>query len=99
MIGRNLSVIYTMMHAACLVRSKRDFSRRWLGRGKTFLKDFEQRPERHFRRVSPRSIARLRARLLRIAAISPRSLRPDIEKIIREIDSSCAFADFYLRGR
>ncbi len=98
MLGRNLSDVYKVMRDAGFVGSKRQFSRRWLGRGKTYLRDYEN-PERLDLRVSDKTVAALRGRLLAVAALSSKPVADRIDRIVADIDSACRVSEFIWRGR
>lgn len=85
MFGAHLIENYTAMRDLGLVRSKRDYARRWLGRGKTFLKDYEFR-DRGWRRVSPAAIGLLRENLTTVAARLPSAVADEIKALIDRID-------------
>jgi hypothetical protein len=96
MLDRNLTNSYKMMFNLGLVRSKRDYSRRWLGRGQTYLRDFELR-DRDFVRVPPITVTRLRTRLRAVADRVPKGLRTEIEAVIDAIDQGVAVANLLSR--
>ena len=85
MYGEHLLRNYWLLHDLGLVRCKRDFSRRWLGRGETYLMDYEFR-DRGWRRVNSVTTARLRENLLGVAARVPRHVAAEIKRILTMID-------------
>ena len=85
MFGVHLLQNYTALRDLGLVRSKRDYARRWLGRGKTFIKDYEFR-DRGWRRVSPAATALLRRNLIGVAARSPSAVAREIGALIDRMD-------------
>jgi uncharacterized protein YigA (DUF484 family) len=87
------------MRDAGFVNSKRQFARIWLGRGKTYLRDFEHRPERLGLRVADRTVVSLRGRLLAVAAFSSKRVADRIDKIVDDIDAGCRVSEFIWRGR
>lgn len=91
MLARNLMNAYQMMLGLGLVRSKRDYSRRWLGRGPTYLRDYELRG-RDFVPVPAVTVARLRTRLRAVADRVPPGIRMEIEAVIATIDQGTAVA-------
>jgi hypothetical protein len=99
MLGRNLLDTYKAMREAGLVGSKRQFARLWLRRGKTYLRDFEHRPERLDLRVADRTVAALRGRLIAVAALSSKRVADRIDKVVADIDSGCRVSEFIYRGR
>lgn len=96
MLARNLTYAYQMMFNLGLVRSKRDYSRRWLGRGQTYLRDFELR-SRGFVKVPTSTVTRLRTRLRAVADRVPAGIRMEIEAVIDTIDQGTAVADLLSR--
>lgn len=85
MYGAQLLRHYWIMRELGLVRSKRDFAVRWLGRGKTYLRDVEFR-DRTWRRVSPVTTARLRADLISVARRSPAAVADEIAQVLAAMD-------------
>jgi hypothetical protein len=86
------------MLEAGLVRSKRDFSQRWCGRGKTYLKDYECRSHRDFATVSPATIEALCDRLRAIAACAPHAVALDIRHVIGMIGQEVHVAAILARS-
>jgi len=99
MLGRNLIDTFEAMREAGLVKSRVHFSRRWLGRGQTYYRDFQHRPERLDLKVSDRTVAALRGRLLAVAALSSKRVADRIDKIVADIDSACRVSEWIWRGR
>jgi hypothetical protein len=97
MLGYRLKNTYIKMLELGLTRSKRDFATRWLGRGKTYLRDFEYREGRDAVRVPPKTVARLRTRLRALADRMPAGVRADIEVVIHGIDQGTVVADLLAR--
>jgi hypothetical protein len=85
MFGAHLIENYITMRDLGLVRCKRDYAKRWLGRGKTFVKDYEFR-DRGWRRVSPAATALLRQNLIGVAARSPSTVAREIRALIDRMD-------------
>lgn len=85
MFGVHLLQNYTALRDLGLVRCKRDYAKRWLGRGKTFVKDYEFR-DRGWRRVSPTTTAQLRRNLTSVAARSPSAVAREIRALIDRMD-------------
>lgn len=85
MFGAHLLQHYATLRELGLVRCKRDYAKRWLGRGKTFLKDYEFR-DRGSRRVSPAATATLRRNLTGVAARSPSAVASEIRVLIERMD-------------
>jgi hypothetical protein len=97
MTGHGLMKTYCAMRALGLTRSQPDFSLRWCGRGKTYLRDFALREGREGVRVSPRTVALLRSRLRSMAARMPSGLRSEIEEIISRIEQADAVTNLLAR--
>lgn len=98
MLGVSLIKLYEIMREAGLVRSKRDFSRRWLGRGRQFLRDYEQRFDRHMREVSPETVSALRARLCALAPFTSKAVASTIMDIVRVLDKARLVAEALRRS-
>ncbi|WP_425515152.1 DUF6626 family protein [Microvirga terricola] len=98
MFGSTLIKIYGEMLALGLTRSKREFARRWLGRGKTYLRDFEFREGRSRERVSLDTVSTLRTRLCAISARMPDGICAEIAGIVHDIDCSVAVANLLMRA-
>lgn len=93
MRGHNLTTIFNIMRDAGLVRSKRDFATHWLGRGKTYLRDYEYRAGRDTARVSPGTVKRLQRLLTEIAARSSLPVKQDLLALVARIEMDCRVAD------
>ena len=92
MRGHNLEIIYAKLSALGLVRSKRHFSRDFLGRGWSYLRDFEQR-DRSDVRVPLRTVSTLRARLHAVARLVPPGIRSRLDEVVAAIDRDTRIAD------
>ena len=99
MLGRNLIDTFESMRDAGLVKSRVHFSKRWLGRGGTYYRDFQHRPERLDLKVADKTVAALRGRLLAVAALSSKSVADRIDRIVDDIDSACRVSEWIRRGR
>src|SRR5215213_6636218 len=84
--GYMLLKTYINMRDIGLTRCKRDFSTRWLGRGKTYLRDFEFRDGRDGVKVPTITVIKLRSRLQAVADRVPAGIRSEIELVIKSID-------------
>lgn len=98
MLGKTLIDLYYALSALGMVRSKRDFSRRFLNRGLTYFRDFEQR-NRLGVRVPFRSVRALRTRLQAISRLLPKATASEVVKLIDQIDRACRIADQLGYGR
>ncbi|KOX59195.1 hypothetical protein ADL19_05670 [Streptomyces purpurogeneiscleroticus] len=85
MYGTHLIQNYEALRDLGLVRCKRDYAKRWLNRGRTFLRDYEFR-DRGWRRVSPATTALLRKNLKGVAARSPSAVAREIKTLIDRMD-------------
>lgn len=92
MLGFKLIKIYYNMSDMGLVRSKRHFSREYLLRGWSYLREFECR-DRHSVRVPEKTVAALRARLRAIAHYTSGSVRLELEQLIAAINRDTRVAD------
>lgn len=79
------------LHALGLARSQRHYARVWLGRGPHYLRDVANR-DRGWHRSSTPTVARLRARLLAVAAKVPGGVAAEIRAVIAELDRDTCVA-------
>lgn len=98
MTGKMLIDLYYAMARVGLVKSKRDFSRRYLGRGLTYFRDFEQR-NRLSSRVPSRSVDTLQKRLKALLPLLPHAIASEVGHIIAQIERGCRIADQLGYGR
>ena len=98
MLGYNLLETYFSLRQMGLCKSRRDFARRWLGRGKTYAKDYG-REGRDMARVPDKTIRTLRSKLCAVAERVPTGIAAEISIVIEEIDRDCAIAEVIRRGR
>ncbi len=98
MLGFSLLRIYQRLREIGLVRSQRDFARRFLGRGKTYAKDYG-RGGRDMARVPDKTIRTLRSQLCAVAERVPAGIAAEIADVLWEIDQACSVADVIRRGR
>lgn len=92
MFGAHLKKHYQSLRALGLVRSQRDFSRTWLGRGVHYLRNIEPR-DRGWRRLAPATTARLREHLVAVAARVPVGVAAEIRAVIEELDRDAVVAN------
>ena len=92
MRGFNLKCLYRDLLAMGLVRSKSQFSREYLLRGWSYLREFECR-DRDEVRVPARTVAALRARLRAVALLTPGGIRAELEQVIAGIDRDTRVTD------
>jgi hypothetical protein len=93
MIALRLLATYERLRQIGLVRSKRDFAQRWLGRGKTYLRDYEYKIGRDAVRVSARTVEKLHARIAAVAARVPAGVASDLHEVMCEIERDARVAD------
>lgn len=97
MTGNMLASTYVAMRRLGLTRSQADFSMRWCGHGKTYLRDFALRKGRQGARVSHRAVAQLRSKLRALEARMPAGLRVEVGQIIAQIEQGVAVANMLAR--
>jgi len=93
-----LCYIYDRLRDFGLVKSKRSYAMDWLGKGKTYMRDYEHRG-RLDARVPRGTIRTLRRRLLTLAAQCPPSIAREITAFVAEIDFHSEIADALSRGK
>jgi hypothetical protein len=96
MIAFRLLATYERLRQIGLVRSKRDFAR-WLGRGKTYLRDYEYKIGRDAVRVPACTVEKLHARIAAVAARVPARVAGDLQEVLREIERDGRVADLLRR--
>lgn len=92
MLGISLSNTYSILLDRGFVRSKRDYAKRWLGKGKTYVRDFEHRPERSLSKVGPSAVQCLRSRLTALKEFFPPTLVKEADDLLQSIDRDCRVA-------
>jgi hypothetical protein len=97
MIAFRLLATYERLRRIGLVRSKRDFAQRWLGRGKTYVRDYEFKIGRNAMTVPPRTVRKLHARIAAVAARVPARVASDLNDVLRDIERDCRVADLLRR--
>lgn len=85
MLGLHLRMTFRDLSNLGLVRSKRHFSRTYLGRGWSYLRDIEQRDRDEFR-VPPATVSLLRARLQALVNLLSPEAADQIKRVIMQID-------------
>ena len=98
MLGFSFLKTYSRLRQMGLVRSQRDFARSFLGRGKTYAKDYG-REGRDMARVPDKTIRALRTRLCAVAERVPTGIAAEIASVVEEIDQACLIAEVIRRGR
>jgi hypothetical protein len=97
MIAFRLLATFERLRQIGLVKSKRDFAQRWLGRGKTYLRDYEYKIGRDAVRVPACTVEKLRARIAAVAACVPACIARDLHEVMREIQRDVQVADLLRR--
>ena len=97
MIAVRLLATYERLRQIGLVKSKRDFAQRWLGRGKTYLRDYEYKSGRDAVRVPVCTVEKLRERIAAVAARVSARIASDLHEVLREIQRDARVADAILR--
>ncbi len=98
MLGFSLLKTYSRLRQMGLCKSQRDFARRFLGRGKTYAKDYG-REGRDMARVPDATIRILRSQLCAVAERVPAGIAAEIASVVEEIDRDCLVADVIRHGR
>ena len=81
----NLLTVYDRMRDLGMVGNKREFSLMWLGKGRTYLRDFIDDGRLHAT-VPLAVIDRLRGRLTAMADRTPAGVARDIRGVVENID-------------
>ena len=92
MRGYRLRKVYNALSTMGLVRNKRQFSREFLGRGWSYLRDVEQR-DRDDVRIPPKTIMVLQTRLRAVARFVSPQIATEIEQVIATIERDSQIAD------
>ena len=92
MLGFHIKETYSVLLDLGLVRSKRHFSRAYLGRGWSYVRDIEQRDRNEFR-LPPATIRLLRARLQALTSFLPVGIAGEIERVVAKIDQHTDVSD------
>lgn len=98
MTGYTLVFVCNSLMELGIARSKHDFSRRLLGRGVTYLRDFEHR-DRHGVRVPPRTLATLCERLNALAGLLPTGAAREVREVLTRIEQDCRITQELGYGR
>jgi hypothetical protein len=89
MIAQNISKIYIRLKAMGMARSKRAFSRHWLKKGRSYIRNLEYTGRLT---VPPEVIETLRSRLLEVAKIAPAELATELNELVASLDRDCEVA-------
>lgn len=87
MIANNLLITYERMRLIGLVGNKREFSRIWCGKGQDYLRDYVG-DDRLDAAVPVAVITRLKDKLLRVAALVPRTASRELRAIVDAIETA-----------
>jgi hypothetical protein len=97
MLGISLENTYRALHRIGLVKSQRDYCRRFLSRGPGYLKEF-RREGRDMVKVSAVTVATLRSRLCFIATHVPAGVAAEVMAVVESIDHAAMVQDFMRRS-
>lgn len=90
--------VYLRLRGLGLVRSQREFCRRWLGRAETMLRDMIVM-RRWDRIVRQDAVDRLRDRLIVLSTIVPNGVAREVLDVVAEIDRDLAIVRMLRVGR
>lgn len=93
MLGFHLSSVFNDLSKIGLVRSKRHFSKAYLGHGVNYLRDVEQRGRDEFR-VPTLTVERLCTRLRALIPFLSGESAAEIERVVARIDQQTGVADW-----
>jgi hypothetical protein len=96
MDAKTLVEVYGWMRGTGLVASKREFSKRWCGKGQTYVTDYVE-DDRLDAMVPGAVIERLRDRLHAVAALVPTGAAREIMAIVDRIDRATMVHKFLAR--
>ncbi len=96
MYAFNLIDHYHTLRDYGLVKSKRDFCR-FIGRGISYLKDFECRPDRETKVVSLKTVQTLRSKLCALVPRLPAGMAAEMRAMIDAVDRDVLVADVLRR--
>ena len=96
MFATHLLKNFEQLRALGLARSKRDYARRWLGRGPTYIRDYENRT-RGWNLVAPATSTRLREHLVAVATRVPVGIAAEINEVVADLDRSADIAQMLVR--
>ncbi len=94
MLAYNMITVYADLFEMGLVRNKREFSRRYLKRGQTYLRDLERVDrDRSAVRIPASTVTALRGQLSAIERFGSRRVQAEIKSILVKIDEGVRVAD------
>jgi hypothetical protein len=93
----NLLTVYDRMRNLGMVGNKREFSRLWLGKGRTYLRDYIEDDRLHAT-VPHHIVTGLRERLTAVAARTPAGAAREIMSVVETIDHATMVQDFMRRA-
>jgi hypothetical protein len=93
----NLLTVYDRMRHLGMVATKREFSRDWLGKSWSYLRDFVE-DDRLYATVPYSVVTRLRERLAAVARLTPAGVARDIKAMVEAIDRAVMVQDFMRRS-
>ena len=80
-----LTMIYERMRKLGLIASKREFSKIWCGKGRTYLRDYIDDDRLHAT-VPHHVVTRLRDRLTAVADRTPAGVAREVREVVETID-------------
>lgn len=96
--GHQIERYYLRLRRMGLVRSRRDFARRWLQRASTYMHDLRGK-DREWALVSPSTMAHLYERLTAIADLLPPGIAAEVRAVVTDIDRDAAVVGLLRSGR
>lgn len=96
--GHQIETYYHRLREIGLVRSRRDYSRRWLRRAETYLHDLVGK-RRGGCLVGPDALRHLRERLGAVADLSPPGPAAEVRAVLAEIDRDLMVTTLLRAGR
>ena len=93
MYGQQLLAIYDRVRALGLTSSREAFSVEWCNRSPDYLRDYTRR-RGAMARVSPRTVAHVRARLAEVTRLLPAGVATEVRAIDDRMVQDAAVASF-----
>lgn len=96
--GHQIERYYLRLREMGLVRSRRDYGRRWLRRASTYMHDLRGK-KREWALVRPDTMAHLRERLAAVADLLPSRLAAEVRAVVSDIDRDATVVGLLRVGR
>ncbi|UYW29505.1 hypothetical protein OKC48_13675 [Methylorubrum extorquens] len=96
--GQQIERYYLRLREMGLVRSRRDYGRRWLRRASTYMHDLRGK-KREWALVRPDTTAHLRERLTAVADLLPPGLAAEVRAVVSDIDRDVTVVGLLRSGR